>query len=246
MKQNKPILVAHRGYPECYPENTTIGITAALELGAKAIEFDIQLTKDHVPILFHDDTLQRVTSENGCVFDLEFKELKSLGSGESQRFGNQFDSTRICSLSEMISLLEQYPQVEVFVELKEESFKNFGIELVVEKVLQVLNPIKQQCVIISFEQKSLSYVKEIMPEYKVGWILTTYDKESFVIAEKLRPEFLICNYKKIPKEISQLQPGLWSWMLYVTNDINQAKYLYEYGAEYVETDDIGNMIKTPE
>ena len=52
-----PELVAHRGYALHYPENTLIGIEAAIRAGARYVEVDVQLSADKVPVLFHDRTL---------------------------------------------------------------------------------------------------------------------------------------------------------------------------------------------
>ena len=52
-------LVAHRGYPRRYPENTLLSLLAALEAGAEFVEFDVQMTADGVPVLLHDADLRR-------------------------------------------------------------------------------------------------------------------------------------------------------------------------------------------
>jgi len=59
--------IAHRGASGVAPENTKIAFVKALDMGARAIEFDVQLTRDNVPIVFHDDTLERTTDGRGRV-----------------------------------------------------------------------------------------------------------------------------------------------------------------------------------
>ena len=53
-------LVAHRGLQSNYPENTLIAITKAIEAGARFIEIDLQYSKDRLPVISHDDNLNRV------------------------------------------------------------------------------------------------------------------------------------------------------------------------------------------
>lgn len=61
--------VAHRGYADCFPENTIESILAADSLGASGVEIDIRLTRDGVPVLMHDSTVDRTTSGRGYVAD---------------------------------------------------------------------------------------------------------------------------------------------------------------------------------
>ncbi|MBQ9735093.1 MAG: glycerophosphodiester phosphodiesterase [Clostridia bacterium] len=69
---------AHRGASEYAPENTLLSFYTGLFMQANGIETDVQLTKDGVPVLFHDDTVDRVTDGKGKVYDYTLKELKSL------------------------------------------------------------------------------------------------------------------------------------------------------------------------
>ena len=66
-------LIAHRGYPAYYPENTLVGLEAALKAGADFLEFDVQLSADRVPLLLHDENLKRTTGFNGLVTDTPLK-----------------------------------------------------------------------------------------------------------------------------------------------------------------------------
>ena len=61
-----PELIAHRGWAYRYPENTLPAIAGALGAGARYVEFDVQITADGVPVLFHDSTLDRTAGRPGC------------------------------------------------------------------------------------------------------------------------------------------------------------------------------------
>lgn len=69
--------VAHRAYACCQPENTLQAAAAALSAGAGAIEVDVRTTADGVPVLMHDETLDRTTDTSGYVRDLPFDVLES-------------------------------------------------------------------------------------------------------------------------------------------------------------------------
>ena len=68
---------AHRGASEYAPENTLLSFYTGIFMKANGIETDVQLTKDNVAVLFHDDTLVRVTGEEGSVSDYTLEELKN-------------------------------------------------------------------------------------------------------------------------------------------------------------------------
>jgi glycerophosphoryl diester phosphodiesterase len=58
---DRPLVIAHRGYPQFAPENTLPAFQLALEAGADLVELDYHHTKDGVPIVIHDADLDRTT-----------------------------------------------------------------------------------------------------------------------------------------------------------------------------------------
>ena len=67
--------IAHRGYSGKFDENTMLAFKKAIEYNADGIETDVQLTKDGVPILIHDETIDRTTNGHGFVIDYTLDEL---------------------------------------------------------------------------------------------------------------------------------------------------------------------------
>lgn len=80
----RPFIVAHRGFSMVRPENSEQAIRDAASLGADAIEVDIQVTKDGIPILLHDSTLKRTTITHcpSKVDDLLYEEILLLDVGD--------------------------------------------------------------------------------------------------------------------------------------------------------------------
>ena len=64
-KLNLPKLIGHRGVKNLCPENTLNSINQAFDLGLNFVEVDVKISKDNIPILLHDDTLNRTTNGNG-------------------------------------------------------------------------------------------------------------------------------------------------------------------------------------
>ena len=77
-----PKLIGHRGVKDLCPENTLESIAMALELGLTFVEIDVKISKDKLPILLHDDTLDRTTNGNGLVTDYDYENIKKLDAGK--------------------------------------------------------------------------------------------------------------------------------------------------------------------
>ena len=76
-----PMILGHRGAAGCAPENTLLSFARCLEQGAHAIESDVQVTADGLPVLMHDRDVRRVTNGNGSVEELTRAELQRLDAG---------------------------------------------------------------------------------------------------------------------------------------------------------------------
>jgi glycerophosphoryl diester phosphodiesterase len=97
-------LQAHRGAAGLAPENTLAAFRMALELGADGTEMDLQLTRDGVVVVIHDDTVDRTTDGHGRIGDLTLAEVKRLDAGA--KFGPAFRGERIPTLRELIDLVK--------------------------------------------------------------------------------------------------------------------------------------------
>jgi glycerophosphoryl diester phosphodiesterase len=75
MHTDKFEIVAHRGIPTEAPENTIASFQRAIELGADAVELDVRLTADKIPVVFHYFYLQETTSTSGAIFDFSLEQL---------------------------------------------------------------------------------------------------------------------------------------------------------------------------
>ncbi len=71
---------AHRGYSGRYPENTMLAFQKAAATGCDGIELDVQLTKDNVVVVIHDEKIDRTTDGTGFVKDYTYEELKKFNA----------------------------------------------------------------------------------------------------------------------------------------------------------------------
>ena len=72
------VVTAHRGFSGQYPENTMPAFREAIKLGVDIIEFDLRGTRDHIPVILHDATLERTSNATGSPHDYALHELKRL------------------------------------------------------------------------------------------------------------------------------------------------------------------------
>ncbi|MCF6354547.1 MAG: hypothetical protein L3J26_05500, partial [Candidatus Polarisedimenticolaceae bacterium] len=237
-----PALVAHRGQMESCPENSLLGLEAALKCGASNVEFDVQSTADGVLVVFHDIELERVTGVAGNLFELQFEALKSIRVSEPGRFQKNRFSEPIPTLKDVVDLFLRYPDATAFVEIKDESIDQFGVDVICNQLLKEIKPIEQQAVVISFHKDAVQYVRD-NSSFKTGYVLEKYDQQHCDFAQQLKPDYLIVNHTKLSKG-KPLWVGNWAWILY---DITDPERCCEYANQValIETRDICSMLKHP-
>jgi glycerophosphoryl diester phosphodiesterase len=235
-----PELIAHRGYALRYPENTLPSLRAAIRAQARYLHFDVQMTGDGVPVVLRDADLWRTAGVAGNVLDMSLAEVMQVEVNETDRLGSRFTSVHIPLLGEAVALLEEHPNVVAFVELKGASVNRFGVEPVVARVLEVLQPVLDRCVVISFDWLAIERAREAGAP-AVGWVLEEWCEEARAIAERLKPEYLLCDYRMVADDPG-LWPGPWRWALYEVIDPELALALAVAGAEFVETTAIKEML----
>ncbi|MYA02755.1 MAG: hypothetical protein F4038_02000 [Chloroflexi bacterium] len=84
MSHDTPLVIAHRATMGHAPENTLMGIRQGLHMRCDGVEVDVQLSADGVPVLFHDDELQRTTNATGPLANRTYAELQRLNAGEGE------------------------------------------------------------------------------------------------------------------------------------------------------------------
>ena len=238
-------LVAHRGYSQRYPENTLLAVEQAITSGAKYVEVDIQLTSDHIPVLFHDRNLMRLCRATGAIHDFTLEELGKTHPLNFDRFANQFSDINIPRLSDFVTLLKMHPRVTAFIELKRISIHEFGESLMVEKVIAALEPIKNQCVIISYSSSGLQCVRDNGWQ-KIGTVVDKWAEQNREDIFSLKPEYFFVDHISLPEGNIKLESHLYPHSMlavFECSDPQRALELFQHGVCLVETNDIAMMIQ---
>ncbi|KAK9712044.1 Glycerophosphoryl diester phosphodiesterase family [Popillia japonica] len=120
--------IAHRGAGLDAPENSLIAFKMCNDKGVNFIEFDITLTKDNIPVLFHDDTLERMTDCCDLIRDKTYDELKQLDISVKHSFKDRYQGTTIPTLDETVKQLIDSDQ-NMFIDIKDNNMQMVKVVL---------------------------------------------------------------------------------------------------------------------
>lgn len=127
----RPLIMAHRGESGNIPENTILALEAAVKIGVDVLESDIRFTKDDIPILFHDDDLERTTGVSGSVRKKTLDELLQIDLGHTfttdigQTYPFRGKDLRVVTLDEALT---RFPDTILNLDIKD-TFREAPIEV---------------------------------------------------------------------------------------------------------------------
>lgn len=181
------LVIAHRGASGHAPENTMAAFRKALEMGAKAIEFDVHQTLDHELVIAHDDDLKRCARDKRRMKAIHWEgEAETLDVGSW--FAPEFAAERLPRLEDLFDLVP--PSVELHLEIKHGSSVYPGIE---ERVVDFLHHrgALMRTLVSSFDKEALYSVRSLDEKVRLGYLLgLTTLKTAFKEMKELSAESL--------------------------------------------------------
>lgn len=195
---------AHRGASGYYPENTMIAFEKAISMNATGIETDIQMTKDGVLVLIHDEKVDRTTDKTGFVKDYTYKELSKLDAGSY--FSKEFKRARIPTLEELLEFSRD-KNICLDLELKSNIILYPDIEKNVVDMVYKYN-MENKVIISSFNHYALVEVKKISKKVKIGllYVAGLYHPEKYaksLNAEAIHPYYFAVNNPKVVENVKK-------------------------------------------
>ena len=202
---------AHRGASEYAPENTLSSFYLGLLQGANGIETDVQRTKDGVLVLFHDDTVDRISDNVGKLSDYTYDEVCKL-----KIYGNSTTGfyDRIVTLREFLEKFSQY-DIRFAIELKGE-----GVE---EDTLNMIGEFGalDKTTFTSFNFDYISKIKELNSKARVGWLIDEVTDENINKLLDIGGEEIAPMAEHITEEIMEklrkLNLGVRAWGVFNTS-----------------------------
>lgn len=215
VKAVKPLIIAHRGSSALAPENTFAAFQRAIEDAADGIEFDVRLTKDNVPVIFHDATLKRIAKINDRISDLTFKELEKIdvGSWFNRAFpkisDENFSAETVPTLERSMKFLDEYRGL-IYVELKDgNSTINKLAEAVCCQIRQ--SRLLPNIIVKSFNLEALEIVNRLLPEVRTAALFkpkiqTIIRKKKLILGEtkRYRADEISMHYSLATKKFINL------------------------------------------
>jgi glycerophosphoryl diester phosphodiesterase len=161
--QARPLNIAHGGAQGRAPANTMPAFEQAVELGADALELDVQLSADGHAVVFHDDTVDRATDGTGRVGDLALSELKALDAGYhwTDEDGNTPYRGQGVTIPTLAQVLAAFPHQPVIAELKAAADPAVARE--VANVLAARDR-RDDVVVASFDEGLLNRFRDLAPK----------------------------------------------------------------------------------
>ena len=235
-------LIAHRGWQRRFPENTLPAISGALDVGARYIEIDVQLSADGVPVLFHDRTLDRLCRQGGPIHHYTLAQLREFSAYEPDRFGDQFLGTAITPLRDVSALLAAHTDAHLFLEVKGLAVLECGNAAVFDALLPCLDQLGERCTLISFVHEFLRYAKA-RGHHRCGPVLNHWPEIHTPLLRDLQPAVVFCDVAELPGE-GDLREFDVPIAVYEVDQPAQARALLNRGVRWVETFAIGEMLAT--
>jgi glycerophosphoryl diester phosphodiesterase len=227
MPSGSVMAIAHRGASAYAPENTIAAFEEALRLHARAVEMDVRLSRDGVPVILHDATVERTTDGRGPVDQLTVDELQSLDAGSWK--DPQFAGVRIPTLDEALAVLagKARPILELKADLDPQ---------LLEDILRRYR-LERTALIISFAEPRLVAVRKHSRDLQVGLLAHAWTPDLPQRCAALGAQVLDLNNEVLSLErvAAAEAQGVEVWC-YTVNDVGLAAACAAMGVKGITTD----------
>lgn len=232
-----PVTVAHRGYSEILPENTLLSEVAAMKTGAEYFEVDVHTTADGVPVLMHDQTVDRTTDGSGDVARLFHSVLMGLDAG---------------SWKDPVFADEPVPTFEQMLEAMKGNSGTMMLEIKgpetreeVERMIDLIREagMERRVVIESFSLDAVRYAQEYAPEIPRGVLRGAVDADPVAVAQSVGATMYNPSTNGLTAAVvDRLHEAGIAVLPYTVNSPAQWAALTEMGVDGIVTDRAGAFI----
>lgn len=235
----EPAFIAgHRGDRSSAPENTIPALESALASSMAFVETDVQMTKDGVPVLMHDATVDRTTNGTGPVSDFTFSQLRKLDAGKW--YDKKFAKTRVPSLAEFLALVKP-TEKKVLLELKD-----FWSESQVERVVQVIREsgVEGRITIASFNFTTLMNVERIGPSLPRVIIMRDLPEDPVGLANHFGAIAILTSPRSLetyPDAVTNMHEAGLGLLVYTLNSDERWSEAVALGVDGIITDEPSSL-----
>lgn len=190
-------VVAHRGYMCCNPENTLVALEAAVGSGARAVEIDVRMTQDNIPILIHDETFDRTTNTRGAVRNVSLRQLARVNACPAREL-----PCEVPTLRSALTLVRG--RARVVLDLKDADDVD-AIARILADVEEV--GVEHEVAIISPRLQTLVWVRALSQTTPIGLYVLPPDSggNDPVVGERLIDDLIVLGGAELLIRISEIE-----------------------------------------
>ncbi|WP_454730090.1 glycerophosphodiester phosphodiesterase family protein [Cellulosimicrobium protaetiae] len=234
-----PVTVAHRGYSSVAPENTLAAVAAGMRTGAEYVEIDVHTTADGLPVVLHDQTVDRTTEGSGDVAVLPGAQVTALDAGSW--FSPAFAGQHLPTFAQVLDLLETGSST-LLLEIKGPE-TSAEVERVVDMVVEA--GLEDRVVLQSFDVAALRSAREHAPQIPRGLLRGSLDADPVAVAQDLGAVMYNPSATALlarPSVVADLNEAGIAVMPYTVNSAADWARLTEIGVDGVITDRAGAFV----
>lgn len=229
-----PSVMGHRGAAAYAPENTLPSFEEAKRLGVNWVEFDVKLSAEGIPIIFHDQTLDRTTNGHGAVSKSSLADLRQLDAGHWM--GERFMGTSIPTLEETLHLLLARG-LSPNIELKPCPGRESETAVATLDLLAKLWPAANPVLLSSFSEPALAAALQHSPHIPRGLLIWQRPDDWLRRLIQLRCLTLhVAHQSLTPEWVERIKGEGYGLAVYTVNEARRAAALYHWGVDCVISD----------
>lgn len=218
---------AHRGFSGKYPENTMLAFKKAVEAGCDGIEMDVQLTKDLIPVIMHDENVDRTTDGTGRICEMNYYELCRLNCSYPDKFQDTFAPEKIPTLEEFLQwMAEEATEIVTNIELKNSVYYYAGMEDIVIAMIRKYH-LEDRIILSSFNNASVELCGQKAPEIARGFLVESRVENAGPYVKACNAHYYHPDLKTLKEEdvrnCAQSGVGVNVWTVNETEDIERMK-----------------------
>ncbi len=231
-----PKIIAHRGAPNYAAENTLASVRKAKELKATWIEFDVMLTKDGVPVVMHDRTVDRTTNGSGRVCDFTLARLSKLDAGDQQQ---------VPTLTDWLKLAARLG-LGINLEIKEKASRASEItQKIFDQIKKYWPASSPKPLISSARLACIKAYRKLDPHVDIAYIVPALPLRWKSRLQAVQACALVIDYKRVRKaDIAKIHKAGYKVLAYTVNDYATYQKLLEKGIDGVFTNDL-KIVREP-
>jgi len=236
-----PKRLAHRGGGTLAPENTVAALRCGLAHGYRAVEFDVMLAGDGVPVIMHDPELGRTVAGSGQINDYTAGQLAAMDAGSW--FGPQFAGEGVPSFAAFMAYCrEQHLWMNIEIKpapgfevqtgqvVAQATRAAFASEIAVGALLPLL---------ASFSTEALQAARQAAPELPRGWLVEALPQDWLARARELGVVAMHCDHTQLTREqVQAIKAQGFGVFCYTVNTLARAEELLGWGVDGFCTDRI--------